>query len=115
MALLIAPRVTVAEPPTGVALREPFPRGLVAAFAPGLGAGLSDLVAGLPLVPANAASLSVGGGTAGLVCSGTTANASQVCPSPLKLLLPLTIVARLSFVATPSVNATLFGVTASNA
>lgn len=111
MALRIFPRVSTVLQTSGVVLRES--RGLVAAFAPGLGAGTVDLVSGLPLAFSGGI-IGVGGGTAGLVCRGNTTSANVVCPTWLKLNLPIEIVLRVSFLGTPTAGASYFGVTANN-
>jgi hypothetical protein len=104
MALRIFPPVTAVLPTGRVVLREPFNRGLVAAFAPGLGAGLTDLVHGLTLNQTQDSG-SVGGGTSGL--SGA---AIVTLPDYLKLALPITVVTRLSFTAAPATAVAIFDV-----
>jgi len=114
MAVLLYPRRSVTLPSGGAALREPFSRGLVAAFAPGLGnAGLTDLVSGLKLTPTGGATLGTAGGTAGLIC-GAGATARVTAPSWLKLAPNVELVARMSFFGTPVAASGLFGITVNN-
>src|SRR4030095_16645734 len=108
MALRIFPPVTAIRPTSGLVLREPFNRGLVCAIAPGLGAGLTDLVHGLVLNKTQDCG-SVGGGTSGL--SGA---AEILLPDSLKLTLPITVIARISATAVMPVNTPIFTVGYSN-
>ena len=117
MAVAIFPKRSALATHGSVAVhRRSIAQGLVAAYVPtAANGGAFDLLGqGPPLVCSSAGAYACGGGSSGFVGQANNAEAIATTPDYLKLVLPLTIVCRFTYLTTPGVNTQLFGVIHNN-